>query len=270
MNIHKKISILAFLSLFCVGIYFYAPIYTYLEAQAIETLYTQVGNLPVHIKIKEKIDLLAQEVGLTRPLIVNKMNSNGTRLFGYHNCFIAYPRICLNLITFNQPHMFISEGFFEDLSPDEQKFILGHELIHAREAHHGYYFTLITTSIRIVIMLCIVLIIYLLALYFKNNVLTNFTDQLRYTFYIIAVLLLSASFGILSHLAENYFRRQIEKEADILSIEILKTHKGAQEIFDRWHKEFKMPLESSYGDIFSDHPSLATRKNYCLNERPML
>ena len=169
MNKYTIISISSFFSLFFLGIYFYGPISTYLQEQALENLYTELGNLPIDNKLKEKIDLLAQEIGVTSPLIVNKMNCNATQLLGYHNCFITYPRSCLNIITFNKPHMFISEGFFENLSVDEQRFILGHELIHVREGHHGRYFTLISMSIKICTLLSLIGIAYLFLFCFKKK-----------------------------------------------------------------------------------------------------
>jgi Zn-dependent protease with chaperone function len=208
-----------------------------------ETLGSQ-SLAPIH---EAKIHAIAQEMGITEPIAIRKMNYTALAAFGYHNAFAYCPSMLCGCIPLsNKPFLFISEGFFEDLSPQEQRFLIGHELIHAKEKHMRYAYL-----ISYVLGLGIIGIgWYLLRRRWKLHA-------------ALCVLIIGVGLGMIDFVELGY-QRHIERVADIESMKILNSYDGCLAIMDRWMKEFSHPLHNSYGGWFADHPSLHERKTCCL------
>jgi Zn-dependent protease with chaperone function len=235
------------------------PLKNMVENYAISNLYESCGKKPVSSNIEEKITGIAQKMALSEKIVICKMNVQSMQIWGYYNAFACYPSLFFGLITFNKPHLFISEGFFEDLLPEEQLFIIGHELAHIQQ-HHLVHFTLFMALIEL---LFLVLWWFVLVRYIKKFV-TRF--KLRYQKKLMYVLSIISLFLclLISGLIELSYQRQHEREADHKALQILKCHNGALSVIERWCNDFKIPLINNYGGIFSDHPSSLERKNYCL------
>jgi len=151
-NIHKKNIAISFAIILSTSlIIFYPSIRNYLEKYAIDNLYESLGSLPVSKEIEEKINHIAKEMNFTQDVAIKKMNTYAMRIMGYHNAFACYPTLFFTF-AFDKPHLYISEGFFEDLSLEEQRFLIGHELAHIQE-HHLLYLNLILAVITILLLI---------------------------------------------------------------------------------------------------------------------
>jgi Zn-dependent protease with chaperone function len=196
-----------------------------------------------------KIMAIAAEVGVTEPISIRRMNQKALVTYGYHNAFILFP-LFLNCIPVpSKPFLFVSEGFLEDLSSEEQRFLIGHEMIHLKERHFKYM-PLVSFLLFIALML--------LTWFLRITVARTWNAFLFYFIvYLMAVLL--PSLGFLR------YRRHLERRADCQSLVLLNTYEGGIKLMERWEKEFKLPAVDKYYGLFSDHPAGAERKIYCLN-----
>ena len=135
---NKKLIIFSiFLGL---GILFCARnlIFLYLNDYAIQAAEEQFGSQHLAPAQEEKILSIAHEMGITEPFTIRKMNRFAIAFGGYHNAFAYFPALLHFIPLSNKPFLFISEGFFEDLTLDEQRFLIGHELTHIQENHTLY------------------------------------------------------------------------------------------------------------------------------------
>lgn len=196
---------------------------------------------------EQKIREIAQKMGIIQTVNIRKMNAQALQQFGYHNAFAYFPQFFNIFPIGNQAFMYISEGFFEDLSLEEQEFLIGHELVHIKEEHTKYALT-----ISLALLILITGGVWLLRR--KYSFLRYWTVTLG----LWIMLMWALNFGQLA------YRRHIERVADMQSLECLGTHNGLLKIVERWLREFKMPLYHDYYGIFADHPSVAERKAYCL------
>lgn len=64
------------------------------------------------------------DLGYTRPLIIRKMNRYAMSIFSRTNAFVWLD--C---------YLFVGESFFKELSVEEQRFLIGHELAHGMYYH---------------------------------------------------------------------------------------------------------------------------------------
>ena len=260
-----RLKFIIFLSaLFCgvLSFFVYKPIKKGMESYALSCLYESHGNMSLSSAIESSVDAIVKKMDLSEEVSICKMNVNLMRRLGYHNACACYPSLLCGFIIFNKPHFFISEGFFEDLSIEEQNFIIGHELAHIRE-HHLLYLPIL------------ILLVTLMFLIFWWFVVRRYIRKLASKFDIkyykkIAYTLLVISFCcclFLSDLIELAYRRHIERYADSKALHMIKCHEGALKVIDRWSKESGVPLNNDYYGIFCDHPSSAERIEYCLKCR---
>ncbi len=235
---------------------------TTIENYATTHLCQSLGDTAPSKEIEEKITALAHTMGVTEKIMIKKMGVAAMRIYGYHNAFACYPTLLFGVITFNKPHIFISEGFFEDLSPEEQCFIIGHELAHIQK-HHILYLNLVVGILETLMLIFwwLVLVKYIKTLAQRFNPANQKT--VRFTLMIISFVI---CLGIPTML-ELAYRRHIEKDADITCVQTLHCADGAIKAFARWGRECNLPLHNNYYGIFSDHPSHFERKNYCLTCR---
>jgi Zn-dependent protease with chaperone function len=221
-----------------------------IQSYAISNTEALFGGRPLTQEHEQKIRVIAQKLGITHTLHIRKMNVQSLQQFGYHNAFAYFPRL-LNIVPLgDQAFMYISDGFFEDLNEQEQIFLIGHELVHIKQEHTKY-----APVICLVLFILITRGVWLLRKKFAF---------LRYWMASIGLWLVLMWIINLGHLS---YRRHIEREADIHSLERLETHNGMLKIIERWMREYKMPVHHNYYGIFSDHPSIWQRRTYCLESQ---
>ena len=230
-----------------------------LNAYALKSTEQKFGAQLIAPEQEEKIKMIAQEMGVIENFVIRKMNYNALQTFGYHNAFAYFPAL-LNFIPIsNQPFLYMSEGFFEDLSEAEQRFLIGHELIHIKEHHLQY-------AIFLLYLLELVLVI---ALVLSKKHIFSFAQKYgpvgyqRSISYVILSLLLGMCL-VIPDLIGFAYRKHVEWEADHESMQLLKTYDGGITLIQRWEREFKFPWHNPYWGLFSDHPSNFDRKKYCL------
>lgn len=227
-----------------------------IDNYAISKMEAKFGSALLVPAQEAKILATAQEMGIAEPIVIRKMNTWALQKFGYHNAFACWADLW-ELIPFsNQPFMFFSEGFLEDLSEAEQRFLIGHELIHVRDRHVMFF--KITWLFGI---LFLVGLTYLAQRYVKQ----------RFEIKPVALYLLTSA-GIyfslaIPNLVGLAYRRYIEKVADCESFRLLNSHEGCLKLIERWQADFKMPKHDAYYGLLSDHPSCFERKCYCLDHQ---
>lgn len=261
MKILNSFSVLfSLIVIFSTAWYFRNDIKRRLDDFAIKSAQDKFGTMSLAQCQEEKIRNIAQEMNITEHFIIRKMNRAALLAYGYCNAFVCFYTF-LNFIPINNtPFLFVSEGFFEDLSEEEQRFLIGHELIHLQE-HHTQYFNLI--------LYCIWIMMLIFCRRFRNTIFSSiqWCVPIRYSSYVsyvsmsvfCCVLFLCSFISTLGSLA---YRRNIEWIADCRSLELLKSYDGAIKITERWQKEFKIPLHNPYFGLFSGHPSCHERIVY--------
>jgi Zn-dependent protease with chaperone function len=202
---------------------------------------------------------IAQEMGVSERFIIRKMNRTALLTFGYHNAFAYFPAF-LNIIPIsNTPFLFISEGFFEDLSPAEQRFLIGHEMAHIK-GHHLQYLQLSLLLLQLSMFVCCWLFRHRMRAFVQK------AFEVKYQWIMLRIITCALIFFSLltPKLIDCWYRKYREREADYTSLTLLQSHEGFLQLINRWEKEFKAPLHNPYFGLFSSHPSNHERKTYCL------
>ena len=199
---------------------------------------------------------IAQEMGICESIVIRKMNTVALQKFGYHNAFACWALLG-NVIPFsNQPFMYVSEGFLEDLSAEEQRFLIGHELIHIRDRHA--MFIALAYWIAVLLLLSLVYIV-------QRYVRPRLADEPMFLYVLIGVgIYLSL---LIPNLVSLAYRRHIEKAADCESFKLLNSHAGCLKMLERWQSDFKMLQHDVFLGLLSDHPSCYDRQCYCLEHQ---
>lgn len=203
-------------------------------------------------KLKEEINNLIldikNEMNIKENIYLRKMNSTGMKTYGYFNAIACFP-LFLKYIPINKPYIFVNESFFECLSLQEKRFLIGHELIHIRDKHA--YYSAIIFNFAFLISLAAIFNFNLIS---RNNLLIY-----------ISII----SLGFLNKLFEASYKRYNEIMADILSMDILDSQAGCLKLIHRWKKDFDMKEDynSLYERLFSDHPSLNERIKIAKNKK---
>lgn len=243
----------------------FAPMYNYryirqqLDAYAIQSTQELLGSDPLAPEQEVMVKAIAQEMGVTDKIIIRKMNWRALQAFGYHNAFAYFP-LFLNVIPYTkQPFLFFSEGFLEDLSPEEQRFLIGHEMVHIKERHLLY--------LNLVMYLCMVLLAlgcWLLFHYVKRGT-QKYAQRAYYSYILNGIFaLLFYCCILLPTLGALVYRRYMERLADCESLVQLHSYDGCKKLLDRWQKEHKIPRHHNGLGLFEDHPSCCEREEYCL------
>jgi len=214
----------------------------------------QLGSQLLASEQEALIRSIAQEMRINKKFLVRKMNSTALSTFGYYNALVVHPTALNGVIPVgNCPILYASASFFEDITPSEQRFLIGHELIHARDGHCR-----LEALVKLIIVIFFLALAILLSLYFKRKY--PFNNSLL----ILPVFL--AWFGfVVIHLSGLYYRRQIEWVADTESFKLLNSYEGFLALNQRWQKEFCMPKHNAdYFGWLADHPSCYEREQNCL------
>ena len=230
-----------------------------LDAYAQRIAERQFGSMLLAPKNEKKIVALAQEMKVTEPIFIRKMNYRALSLFGYYNAFAYFPLLFGCIPIGSQAFLFISEGFFEDLLPEEQRFLIGHEMVHIKE-HHTQYLNLV-----LYILFFMLLFLWWFTNKYISKIFTNYRSKYHtFTSYFVSLILFGLCL-VITDLVEFSYRRHIEREADCVSISILNSYDGGIKLMDRWQQEFGVPMHNPNWGLFSNHPSCHERKMYCIN-----
>ena len=179
------------------------------------------------------------------------MNCNALLRFGYHNAFVVFPLVLQCIPIGTTPFLFISEDFFEDLSSSEQRFLIGHEMVHIKKQHFRYL-----NLFLYMLFIALLLIGFLIQRYINRR-------HQELLIYITFSLLLCICL-LTPKLVAGYYRKNKEREADYLALSTLQAHNGCMALLSRWHHEFGVSLHNPCYGLFADHPSIHERKMYCL------
>lgn len=212
---------------------------------------------------EKKINEIAKIMGIYEPIIIRKMNYNSLRGFGYNNAFVYFTK-WLNVIPLSsKPFLYVSEGFFEDLTSDEQLFLIGHELIHAKYRHLLY-----APLVKLLIVLLIFLLVYLLIRALVNYFVVWYGAR-SYQRFLKFAIYSAVFFGI--NLAGDIFyaryKRSIEWQADRESLALLKSYDGGIAFLERCVREYRQSWHLNGMALFADHPSNYERRIYCLAQK---
>lgn len=259
----NKTAIFSLLLILVIGIFYLStlpPIKRYLATYAQKSMEEVYGSAPLSSAHEAQVQAIAAELGITEPIIMRKMNTNALMTFGYHNAFAAFHLVGGLLPVVDTPFLFISQGFFEDLSEQEQRFLIGHELIHIKERHTKY--------IQLVIVLVLLALCILWGLYGRKRteavIATYISESYRAPSLFCAGFISICILAVIPELMHFWYRRHIEWEADHQSLALLDSHDGGVQLMDRWMKEFKLPQINPYWGLLADHPSCFERRAYCL------
>jgi len=217
------------------------------------------GTRPIDPQQEKKIREIAHKMNIKEAIVIRRANASALQGFGYYNAFMYFPAF-LRFIPTNAPaHLFVSEGFFEDLSQEEQVFLIGHELTHIKERHTKYI------HLGYWILLCLFLLFWWRIEKWIRFFFRSYIHPKRFSFTLRCiqgvVLYVCVAIPNLSCLA---YRRHMERVADIQSIEMLKSHNGALKLIDKWQNEYHVPENKRLFGLLSDHPLYKERKSYCL------
>lgn len=230
----------------------------YLDNYAVSMTQQTFGAQPLSESQETFVRSIANTMGINHHrLIIRKMNVAAMQTYGYYNAFAYFPQFfCLPISSI--PFLFISEGFFKDLTLAEQTFLIGHELTHVKEQHTLGFMFMVILSI-IFIFLCI---------FTSRNRIKVWTDAFCRTHQNIAwvgTLLCLGFFSLyIIDIGFAYYQRHMEYVADRNALETLQSYEGCLALLDRWNKDFKIEKNNTKLGLFADHPCLAERKKHCL------
>ena len=255
----KTISVFAFsllIGFIAVFYCFQLSFFQYLDNYAIRAAQVQLGCSRLQSEQEEKIKSIALKMGIKKPLIIRKMNTQALLQYGYYNAFVYFYKLFNVIPISTQPFVFVSEGFLEDISTEEQLFIIGHELVHAQQQHRLYLDFIFYMVLVVLFVVCFLL---------RNPLYLFFSKYLSFEFIRYAWVLLFALGMFANSYAFYAYLRAIEREADAESIAQLHSYDGGIKLIDRWVRDFRMPLHNQGLDWFIDHPSHFERKTYFLS-----
>jgi len=248
-------------TLFIAGIscYFH-QIRSYIDAYAISRAQQMFGSMPLAQEQEQLIKSIAVQMGAPDNIIMRRMNVSALRVFGYHNAFSYFPQVGGVLPISTIPFLFVSEGFFEDLTPEEQVFLIGHELAHIKERHVLFLMPCAFLGLFILLFMLFIMHKRIKAVVYAC-VAERYQRRSFVGVMILSIYLVSVASGMFC-LA---YRRHIERDADYKALEVLHSYDGCLKLLDRWQAEFKIPEHTTYFvGLMTDHPSCAERRVYCL------
>lgn len=240
-------------------------LYKKATAYAITVMEESLGNKPLNPEHEQFIKNIAQEMGITRPITMRIMNTAAMQTFGYYNAFAAHHLFANIIPVVDTPFLFLSEDFFATVSPEEQRFLIGHELVHIQKQHLRY-------ATPLMHLLDLMLLIFFW--FFVRNWITLFVQkripqQLQALVKTIGILIALILFFLISEMIHFAYRRHIEWEADRISVNRLTTHQGGIKIMERWAAQYGQAADNPFGGLLSDHPSLAQRRTYFIEQQQL-
>ncbi|HJZ23591.1 MAG TPA: M48 family metallopeptidase [Candidatus Babeliales bacterium] len=189
---------------------------------------------------------IAKELGVTQKFEIRKMNSHAMRTFGLYNALAYFDR-----------YLFVSEHFFDKLDFHEQRFLIGHELMHIKQCCAYRHFSLFCglASFNLVFLISTIILGQQ-----KNKKLALLSGTIN----LVGLMILQPL--VRAH------ARMLEKEADLYSAKILGEVQGGISFLEKFSTLTKdHPLQGQYDysswfkRIFASHPSFPERQKYLKN-----
>ncbi len=84
------------------------------------------GTQPLAKDQREFVESIMQEMGIRKPIDMRMANWRAKAIWGRNNAIAIYDR-----------YLFISDSFFDELTKEEQRFLIGHELSHIKFYHNS-------------------------------------------------------------------------------------------------------------------------------------
>jgi Zn-dependent protease with chaperone function len=269
----RKIIIIPLIIIACLSLYttvfiYKTPSFVYnsISNYAVTNLEATFGAQKLAPQFEEKIKQIAFKMGITEEIHLRKMNYIGLQTFGYYNALYMTPQFFGLLPILDKPYIYISQGFLENLTDDEQLFLIGHELGHLKERHVSYL-----PLIQLLVNICILALWWYVILGYIEQIIMKREWSIRLKKHTINLLgsVIIALCIALSSISILAYYRHIEWQADEISLSCLHSHDGALKLMERWEKEYKIPSEQGYRDIFSNHPSTKYRIQYCIEHKQL-
>lgn len=228
-----------------------------IQSFAIKEAQKKFGDKSISPEREQEIRSIAQEMNIDKEFLIRKMNREALLKFGYCNAFVYFYTFLNCIPMCSTPFLFISESFFEDLSFEERRFLIGHELVHIEEEHTRYL-----QMATYLFMIVAGLFSYFLGKrWFKKLSLSQeLNDRKIYRVLIFFIFWLNL---VVIGLGNCAYKRYIERVADYRALTTLKAYDGAFKIFNRWHNDYKVALHNPYYGLLADHPSCDERRTYC-------
>ncbi len=228
-----------------------------LNSYLLSTVEQTWGSQKVAPEHEAKIRALAHEMGINAAIDVRKLNCNALQRVGYHNAAAVLPTVLGYWPSAHPAYLYISEGFFEDLPLEEQRFVLGHELIHIREQHTRYALLFYLLAV-----FAILLFVYCMRKYIMAKIRRHMPASAVKWTAIATFWLMVNGLSLVPFLLLFAYYRRIEKDADLISVEILQSSDGGLKLLHRWEREFSIARHNPYGGWIADHPSVHERREY--------
>lgn len=202
------------------------------------------GTQPLSKKQTRLVTSIMKEMGITKPIDMRMANWRAKATWGRNNAIAMYDQ-----------YLFISDSFFDELSKEEQRFLIGHELSHIKFGHNSKQLTVL-----------ILLIILAFFLYGKINKALRARIQRR----IITLPLGLFCLWLLlvgRQITSATLSRICERQADMESVRCLNCPKGGIKFFDRLERADKITVAQNrikkwLGPWIATHPSNKARIDY--------
>ncbi len=183
-----------------------------------------------------EVRALAKQLDIKHEIIIKDMSAYALQIFGWRNAFAFFN------------HIFISEFFFQELPPDERRFLLAHELAHIKLNHSRIFTGAHVAAFVLQLGGC--------AYLFKNYL---------HSWGLRVPLLIGSE--IARRLSIAAIRRRCEREADILAAHFLKETRGGVAFLKRMIEAEQNHAEQSHlmrilEEYLASHPSLKERIEY--------
>lgn len=212
------------------------------EASAVLDFVTQklYGVDNISEKNETNIRKIAEQMGISQNFTIKQMFRGFS---GKNKDIYAF--------TFGR-HIFINEKLFERLSPEQQRFVIGHELSHLVE-EHSYKRVVHATAYSALVG------IDFFSLYFHRKRFKNVDSKLKK----LLIVASAASVWLVNLVLKDYLlalnsvlMHNQEFEADALAVKKLKVQDGGLSFFDLLMQKRESDLSSH------SHPSISERKQY--------
>ncbi len=205
------------------------------------------GTTPLDNVHQQQVRSIMKEMGITKSIDLRKSNWKAKAVFGRNNAFALYDR-----------YLYLSDSFFDELSKEEQRFLIGHELSHLKYNH-------------IPIRLGFSFFLWILAMFLFWNVSRKIREKISRRSITIPLRIGSAfllGFGM--NVCNATLSRIHERQADVESARCLDCSQGGIEFFCRLEKSATIltpqyDYSTKFKRLVASHPSNDERKQY-INE----
>ena len=210
------------------------------------SLANQFGTEQLAPEKEKLIRSIMQEMGIIKNIEIRKMNRHGMTTFGLYNAF-----------AYLDSYLFFSEHFFTKLNTEEQRFLIGHELMHIEQRYVYKQSTVIWGNYFANVALCW----YAYQLLNKKRLSSKMQRPL--------IIGLHVALNIINKLNELRRARYFEQDADKESAIRLKCAQGGISFLKKMKQlTDDFPLQGNYDystwwkRLWANHPNNEKREKY--------